>query len=94
MRQAEAPADDPRVAEEPADLVGPGVGGDVEVLRPAPEHEVAHAAPDEQGAKARLVQAVEDLERVAIDEAAGDRMLRSWKDSRLDDIHSFHDDRL
>ena len=43
----EAPADDPAVPEQPLDLIRMRVRADVEILRLAPEHQVADAAPDE-----------------------------------------------
>ena len=49
VRQAETPADDPAVPEQPLDLVRMRRGADVEVLRPAAEQQIAHAATDEVG---------------------------------------------
>ena len=80
--QAEAPADDPRVAEQPADLVRAGVGADVEVLGPPPEHQVAHAPPHQVGLVAGAVQPVHDLEGVAADVLAGDRVVLPRQDQR------------
>ena len=47
VRETEAAADDPAVPEQPLDLIRMGVRADVEVLRPPPEQQVAHAAADE-----------------------------------------------
>jgi len=40
------------------------------------------------------VEAIEDLEGVAIDETAGDGMLRPGNDTRLDELHLTHDQGL
>lgn len=75
VRQPEAPADEPAVPEELLDLRRPRRGGDVEVLRLAPQHEVADPSADQVGGVPRAVQAVEDLQGVGIDVLARDRML-------------------
>ena len=67
VRQLEAAADDPRVAERLADLLGRRAGGDVEVLRAAAEVEVAYAAADEIGLVAVGEQLADYLERVGVD---------------------------
>ena len=81
--QPEAPADDPRVAEQPADLVRLRVRADVEVLRLAAEHQVAHAPPDQVRHVAGVVQPVEDLEGVGGYVSSGDRMLGPGDDPRF-----------
>ena len=83
MHQAEAPADDARVVEQLADFLGPGVGDDVEVLGLAPEHEIAHAATDEEAGIAGIPQTVQDLEGVFTDQRAGDGMLRAGENGGL-----------
>ena len=45
VREVEAPADQPAVAEQLADLLRVRVGRDVEVLGMQPEQQVAHAPP-------------------------------------------------
>ena len=60
--EAEAPADDPAVAEQLLDLVRMRRRADVEVLRPAVEQQVADAAADQVGDVVVLVEPVEDLE--------------------------------
>ena len=72
--QAKAPADQARVAEQLADLLGMGRSGDVEILGLAREHQVTHAAADQVGLVAGAGQAIEDLEDVGVDVAARDRM--------------------
>ena len=60
-----------------------GRRADVEVLRTAPEEEVAHTAADEVRDVLVLMETVEDFERVCIDLASRDRMLGSRDDNRL-----------
>ena len=48
--QPKAPADQARVAEQVAHLLRMRRSGDVEILGPAPQHQVAHAAADQVGA--------------------------------------------
>jgi hypothetical protein len=82
MREAEAPADQPAVAEQPLDGLGMGVRPDVEVLGLAPEEQIADAAPDQVRLVAGRRQAVENLERVRIDPLARDRVLAAGADAR------------
>ncbi len=56
VHDLEAPSDDPRAAEDVADLLGRGVGRDVEVLGLVAEQQVAHAAADEVCLEAGLAQ--------------------------------------
>ena len=65
VREPEAAADQPAVAEQPSHLLGRRIGRDVEVLRLDADQEVAHAAADEEGLVARVPEAIEDLEGVA-----------------------------
>ena len=80
VHQAEAPADHARVMEQLADLLGPRVGYDVEILWLAPQHEVAHAPAHQQAGVAGLFQAVQDLEGVFADLRARDNVLRARND--------------
>ena len=82
VHQPEAPADDAGVAEDPADLLRLRVGGDIEILRLAAEQEIAHAAAHHVGEIPRLLQAIEDLQRLFLDPAAGDRVLGTGNDAR------------
>ena len=84
VREAEAPADDPAVPEELLDLIRMRGRADVEILRTAAEQQVADAAADEIGGVLALPQAVENLQRVRIDVAAGDRVLLARNDPRFD----------
>ncbi len=73
MGQPEPAADDPAVPEELLDLAGMRVRADVEVLGPAPEHQVSNAAPNQIGDVFMLLQAMEDAQRVRVDVPARDR---------------------
>ena len=84
VRQAEAPADDPAVPEQLLDLIRVRGGADVEVLRPPSEKKIADAAADQICSVVVLPQPVQDLQRVRIDVATGDRVLLSRDDPRLD----------
>jgi len=75
VNQAKAAANQARVAEQFADLLRMGRGGDVEVLGLAREHQVAHTAADEVRLEARTGEAIEDLEDVGVDVVARDGML-------------------
>ena len=56
VHDAKAPADDEGAAEQALDLLGRGVGGDVEVLGPQADQQVAHRAADDVGLVAGLLQ--------------------------------------
>ncbi len=88
--QPEAPADDARVREQAPDLVRPRVGADVEVLRRAAEHQVAHAAAHQVGLVAGVVQPVEDLQGVAVDVRAGDGVIGAGDDPRIQRVGLGH----
>ena len=64
MHQLKASADDARAPEQPLNLFGRGVGGDVEILRFDPEQQVAHGATDQEGEKAGLLQGACDADGV------------------------------
>ena len=72
VHQTEASSDDASVAEEPTDLLGGRVRGDVEVLGDAPDHQVADAAADEVGLVAVPLESQDDafgvpIERTRVD---------------------------
>jgi hypothetical protein len=75
MREMEAAADQPAVAEQLLDLVGMRVGRDVEVLRMQAEQQIAHGAADQKGLKTGVAQPVKHFERVGRNVRARDRML-------------------
>ena len=64
MSEAEAAPYEPAVAEEPFDLLGQGIGRDIEILRPEVEQQVAHAPADEETLKSRILQAIEHAQGV------------------------------
>src|SRR5688500_762101 len=67
VREAEAPADDPAIPEEPLYLVGMRGGADIEVFRRAAEQQIAHAAANQVGDVVELPEPVQDLEGVRVD---------------------------
>jgi hypothetical protein len=56
VHEPEAAADDDRAPEVRLDLLGRGIGGDVEVLRRHADQQVAHGAADEVGMMPGLLQ--------------------------------------
>ena len=84
VREPEAAADDPAVAEELLDLIGMRRRADVEILGPAAEQQIAHAAADEVGDVIGLAQPVEDLQGIGVDVAARERVLCARDDPGLD----------
>ena len=58
-----------------------GVGADVEVLGPAAEQQVAHAAPHQVGEEPVVLQPVHDLQRVGVDVLAGHVVLGAGQDA-------------
>src|SRR5882757_8692147 len=75
VHAAKAPADQPGVAEEIADLLRMRRGRDVEVLWPPREHQVAHATADQVCVVASAGQPIENFENVGVDIAPRNRML-------------------
>ncbi|MOA05523.1 hypothetical protein D3C78_1251250 [compost metagenome] len=65
MGQLEAAADHPGVAELGADLLRGGAGGHVVVLGLHAEQHVAHAAADQVGLVAGMLQALDHIDRIA-----------------------------
>jgi hypothetical protein len=85
VHQPKTPADYARVVEQLADLFGPRVGHDVEILGLAPQHEIAHASPHQQAGVAGFFQAVQNLEGVFADLSARDDVLRARNDDGVID---------
>ena len=83
MHEPEAAADDEGAAEQRLHLLGPGVGGDVEILGLDAEQQVAHGAADDEGLEAGLVQLARHLERAARQLLAADRMVARAVDAGL-----------
>ncbi|MCW0422840.1 hypothetical protein NB713_000783 [Xanthomonas sacchari] len=73
--QAEAAADQATVAEQLLDLLGGGVGGDVEILGLDLDQQVADRAADQVGAEAGLAQPVQHAQGVGADVLARDGVL-------------------
>src|SRR5690606_34944386 len=67
VREPEAAADHPTVAEEVAHLGGPRARRDVEVLRLHAEEEIADAAADEIRLVTIAAQPPDDLEGILVD---------------------------
>jgi hypothetical protein len=81
--QPEAPPDDSRVAEQPADLVRFRIRADVVVLRLSTEHQVPDAPPNQARHVAGVVQPVKDLDGVGGYVSSGNWMLGSGDDPRF-----------
>jgi transglutaminase-like putative cysteine protease len=83
MGQAEAPADQVTVAEQPLDLLRRSIRTDVEVLGGALEQQVAHTAANQVGQMAGAMQPVQNAQGVGVDSAARQAMLGAGQDHRL-----------
>ncbi len=75
MRQAEAAADQPAVAEQLLDLLGRRVGGNVEILGVAVHQQIADGAADQVTGKPGITQPVQNAQGVGADVLAGDVVL-------------------
>jgi hypothetical protein len=74
MRESKSTTDETAVSEEALDLLGQGVGRDVEVLRLEAEREVAYTTTDEIGIEPCLSQTIEDAKRFGGNLRARNRM--------------------
>lgn len=81
MRQTETAPDQVATAEQFLYFFRPGIGGDVEILRFPPQQHVAHAAADQIGLIAGLLQAVQHLQGAIADICARDGVLSAGYDS-------------
>ncbi|OIQ81402.1 hypothetical protein GALL_368360 [mine drainage metagenome] len=63
VHDSKAPPDQQRAPEQRLDLLGRGVGGDVEILGLEPEQQVTHRAADDVGLEAGLLQRAHDGQR-------------------------------
>ena len=72
VREVEAATDQAAVPEELADLLRMGVRRDVEILGVQAEQQVAHRPADQERLVARVLEPVEDLQRVRGDVGARD----------------------
>src|SRR5262249_21396605 len=84
MGEPKPPPDQPSIAKKLSDLLGMGVGGDIEVLGGEPDQHVAHTTAHEVGRKTAIMQPIQYLESVWIDVLSGDRVLGARAD------HWFH----
>ena len=83
MNDAKAPADDACASKERLHRLGGGVGGHVEVLRGTAQQQVAHAAADDVGAVARVLQLFAGAQRGAGDLLAGQSQRLGGQDAGL-----------
>jgi hypothetical protein len=89
MSQAEASADQATVAKQIAHLLRPGVGGYIEILGLAAQQEIADTSPNDIGLETRLLEPVEDLERIVGYMLTRDLVLLSRNDQWRSDGSSF-----
>ncbi|MCY1173866.1 hypothetical protein D9M73_140450 [compost metagenome] len=75
VNQLETAADDARIAKFGTDLFGGGAGGDIEVLGGDTQELVAHAATDQVGLVASILQALNDTHRMTTELATLQRVL-------------------
>ncbi len=75
VHELEAPPDEPRAAHVLVDVLGEGVGRDVEVLRLHAEHEVAHRAADHVGLVPVAREHLAHLAGAVADRVAADAVL-------------------
>jgi len=66
MSQPETAADKATVAEEPLDLIGCGVCGDIEVFRSAVQEQVADAASDQISDEAFVPEPIERTQNILV----------------------------
>jgi hypothetical protein len=83
VSEPESPANEPRASKQALDLLGLGVGHDVEVLGFAAKQQIPDAAAHEVGFEARLLQCVENLEGAATDVGPRDRVIGSGDSAGL-----------
>ncbi len=83
VHEPKTASDDEGTAEERLHLLGPGVGGDVEILGLDAEQEIAHCAADDEGLEPGLVQAPRDVERPARQLMPADRVVGGAVDPGL-----------
>ncbi len=82
MNESKATADNSAVFEQGFDLVGMGIGSDIEISRCPSREKVADASSNEVGQEAMMVQAVEGLQGLLIDHLSRDRMFSPRDDER------------
>ena len=70
MNEAKPPANGPAVPEKGVNLMGMGIGGQVEIFWDPSEQKVPHTSADEIGQESMPVEPVEDLQRLFVDHAS------------------------
>ena len=75
MGEAETPPDQAAIAEQALDVFGRCVRGDVEILRPSAEQQIAYGAADEESGEAGFVEPVEHTQCTRGNVLARDRVL-------------------
>jgi len=89
MRQAEPPADQPAARKHVVHFLGGGAGGHVEVLGRLAQQQVAHAAADDEGLVAGVLQILDDFAGVRAQLLESDAVLgRGNSDVLVDDFCS------
>ena len=83
VHEPEPAPDDEGAAEQRLHVLGPGIGGDVEILGLDAEQEVAHRAADDEGLEPGLVQPPRDVERAARKLMAANRVVARTVDPGL-----------
>jgi hypothetical protein len=61
MDQSKSATDDPAISEETVDLVGMGIGGDIEVSRDLSQEEITNTPPHQISQESMSVEAIEDF---------------------------------
>jgi len=74
MGQAEAPPYEEAAPEQALDLLGPGIGDDIEILRLLVEKEVADATAHQESVVSVALQALKDVKDIPLDMLPGHGM--------------------
>ena len=82
VHDTKAATDDAGIAEGASDLVGRGIGGDIEILGFEPQQQVAHAATHDIGFETGIDETIENLEAAGTDGLPGYAMLAAVIDAR------------
>jgi hypothetical protein len=82
MGEPEPPTDESRIAKQPPDVLRVRIGRDIEILGMQAEQKIPDATADQKGLVARLVEPVQDLERVFADIRPADAVLRPRDNGR------------
>ena len=88
MNESETSADDPAVLKKGINLMGVGIGGNIEIFRGLAEEKVTNTSPDQISQESVPVKAVEDFQSLLIDHSSRDGMFRSWNDELFHSLSS------